>query len=67
VLVHAGAYDSLGDTYRTLGAWVARHADHAGDRTREWYVVSAADTADTAAWRTEVAWPIIQPTTGALQ
>jgi effector-binding domain-containing protein len=61
VLVHAGDYDDLGDTYRTLGAWVARHADHAGDRTREWYVVNAADTADTAAWRTEVAWPVNRP------
>ena len=32
VLVHAGSYDTIGDTYRTLGAWVARHARHAGDR-----------------------------------
>jgi effector-binding domain-containing protein len=27
VLVHAGDYDTIGETYRTLGAWVARHAD----------------------------------------
>lgn len=59
VLVHAGPYDSIMDTYRALGAWVARHAEHAGDRVRERYVVSAADTADTSAWRTEIAWPII--------
>ena len=35
VLVHAGDYDTIADTYRTLGAWVARHADHAGERVRE--------------------------------
>jgi DNA-binding transcriptional MerR regulator len=61
VLVHAGSYDTLGDTYRTLGAWVARHAEHAGDLIREWYVVSATHDEDPAAWRTDVAWPINQP------
>jgi len=61
VLVHAGRYDTLMDTYRSLGAWVARHAEHAGERVRERYVVSAADTADSAAWRTEIAWPIVDP------
>ncbi|MFT3854260.1 MAG: MerR family transcriptional regulator [Ilumatobacteraceae bacterium] len=61
VLVHAGPYETLGDTYRTLGAWVARHAEHAGDRTREWYVVGPGDTPDESAWRTEVAWPINDP------
>jgi DNA-binding transcriptional MerR regulator len=61
VLVHAGDYDSIGDTYRTLGAWVARHAEHAGERVREWYVVSSADTDDADAYRTEIAWPIRPP------
>jgi DNA-binding transcriptional MerR regulator len=58
VLVHAGDYDSIGDTYRTLGAWVARHATHAGERVREWYVVGPSDTASPEAYRTELAWPI---------
>jgi len=58
VLVHVGAYESVGDTYRTLGAWVARNAEHAGERIREWYVVSYAETSDPAAFRTEIAWPI---------
>jgi effector-binding domain-containing protein len=58
VLVHAGDYDSIGDTYRTLGAWVARHASHAGERVREWYVVGPADAASPEAYRTELAWPI---------
>ena len=58
VLVHAGDYDSIGDTYRTLGAWVARNASHAGERVREWYVVGPADVASPEAYRTELAWPI---------
>ncbi len=58
VLVHAGSYDDIGDTYRALGAWVARHAEPTGERIREWYVVGPSDTADDTAWRTEIAWPI---------
>jgi len=39
-------------------AWVARHAEPSGERIREWYVVSPADSDDPAAHRTEIAWPI---------
>ena len=59
VLVHAGDYDSIGDTYSTLGAWVARHARHAGERVREWYVVGPGEVADPDAYRTEISWPIL--------
>jgi effector-binding domain-containing protein len=67
VLVHTGSYDDIGDTYRSLGAWVARHAQPSGERIREWYVVGPSETADAHAWRTEIAWPITSPTnpTGA--
>jgi DNA-binding transcriptional MerR regulator len=58
VLVHAGDYDTIGDTYRTLGAWVARHAEHGGERVREWYVIGPTDTDDPAEYRTEISWPI---------
>jgi DNA-binding transcriptional MerR regulator len=58
VLVHAGDYDSIADTYRTLGAWVARNAEHAGERVREWYVVGPTDVDDPKSFRTEIAWPI---------
>jgi DNA-binding transcriptional MerR regulator len=58
VLVHAGDYASIGDTYRTLGAWVARHAEPSGERIREWYRVAPWDTNDAAAFRTEISWPI---------
>jgi DNA-binding transcriptional MerR regulator len=58
VLVHAGSYDDIADTYRALGAWVARHAEPTGERIREWYVVGPTETDDPTAWRTEIAWPI---------
>jgi DNA-binding transcriptional MerR regulator len=58
VLVHAGGYDDIAETYRALGAWVARHAEPTGERIREWYVVGPSETADPATWRTEIAWPI---------
>jgi DNA-binding transcriptional MerR regulator len=58
VLVHAGDYASMADTYRSLGAWVARHARHAGERLREWYVVGPSEVDDPALYRTEISWPI---------
>lgn len=58
VLVHAGDYAAMLDTYRTLGAWVARHAEPSGERIREWYRVAPWDTDDATAFRTEISWPI---------
>jgi DNA-binding transcriptional MerR regulator len=58
VLVHTGSYDTIGDTYRSLGAWVARHAEHAGERVREWYVIGPIDTDEPTEFRTEISWPL---------
>jgi DNA-binding transcriptional MerR regulator len=60
VLVHTGDLDSIGDTYRTLGAWVARHAAPAGERIRERYVVGRREGAAVDAYRTEISWPIVR-------
>jgi DNA-binding transcriptional MerR regulator len=57
VLVHAGPYDSMPDTYRTLGAWVARHVDYGGGRIREWCIVGPGRVSSDA-YRTEIAWPV---------
>ena len=57
VLVHTGEYTAMPDTYRTLGAWVARNSEYAGGRIREWCVVGPGRVAP-AAYRTEIAWPI---------
>lgn len=58
VLVHTGGYETMGETYRALGAWVARHAGHAGGRVREWYLVGPGDVDTPAGYRTELSWPI---------
>jgi DNA-binding transcriptional MerR regulator len=58
VLVHAGGYDTIGETYRVLGTWVARNATHKLERVREWYVVGPAPGRDSSAFRTEIAWPV---------
>ncbi|MEM8621009.1 MAG: MerR family transcriptional regulator [Actinomycetota bacterium] len=62
VMTHVGGYDTIGDTYRQLGAWVARHATTIDQPVREHYVVSV-DMATGALLpseqlRTEISWPI---------
>jgi DNA-binding transcriptional MerR regulator len=58
-LVHVGDLDGVLDTYRVLGAWVARHARHAGERVREHYLVGPRDVDDPDRHRTEIAWPVL--------
>lgn len=62
VATHAGGYDTIGDTYRQLGAWVAHHAVSAERPVREIYVVSIdSATLELVApeeRRTEICWPI---------
>jgi DNA-binding transcriptional MerR regulator len=65
VLVHMGDYASMADTYRTLGAWIARNADNAGERIREWYLVGPADVDNPDQYRTEISWPIRSALDGA--
>lgn len=62
VLVHAGPYDTIDDSYRRLGAWVAHHAEPAGLQVRELYVISYAETDDPQRFRTEICWPILPDT-----
>ncbi|UYM04797.1 MerR family transcriptional regulator [Solicola gregarius] len=59
VLVHAGAYDDIDDSYRKLGAWVADNAEPSGLPVRERYLVSYGDTDDPSRFRTEICWPVI--------
>lgn len=58
VLVHAGGYDSIADSYRHLGAWVAVNARPDGQRVREVYLVGPGDVDDPARYRTEIHWPL---------
>jgi DNA-binding transcriptional MerR regulator len=59
VAVHAGSYDTIADTYRQLGAWVAEHATPAEERVREVYEVGPHHTGDESRFRTLVQWPIV--------
>ena len=63
VATHIGGYATIGDTYRQLGAWVARHADNAEQPVREHYVVSTDpetfELLPDEQLRTEIAWPIL--------
>ena len=59
VLVHSGPYEVMSDMYRTLGAWVARHARYSGERIREWCIVGPGGMVPTA-YRTEIAWLVLK-------
>jgi DNA-binding transcriptional MerR regulator len=59
VAVHVGGYETMGDTYRQLGVWVAQHATPTDERVREVYEVSYQQTDDTNRFRTEIQWPIV--------
>lgn len=58
VAVHIGPYETIGDTYRQVGAWVALNAIPADQPVREQYLVSYDDTADTSRFVTEICWPV---------
>ena len=49
VVVHHGSFDSMVDTYRNLGAWVATNAEPADLAVREYYF---------EAFKTEICWPV---------
>jgi DNA-binding transcriptional MerR regulator len=58
IIEHAGPHDDIDRAYGALAAYVARHAIGVDGPIREYYPVSNHETADPAAWRTEVGWPI---------
>jgi DNA-binding transcriptional MerR regulator len=57
---HAGSHDDIGVTYGELGAWVVANALAVAGPVREHYLVGPRDTADPAAWRTEIGWPVFR-------
>jgi DNA-binding transcriptional MerR regulator len=58
VATHAGEHDDIDVTYGELGAWVVSHLLAVAGPVRETYLVGPRDTADPAAWRTEIGWPV---------
>jgi DNA-binding transcriptional MerR regulator len=49
VVVHKGSFESMVDTYRNLGAWVATNAEPADLAVREYYLDEV---------NTEICWPV---------
>ena len=64
VITHAGSHADVDRAYGALAAYVSSHALQVDGPIREYYLVGRHDTADAAAWRTEICWPIFS--TGAL-
>jgi DNA-binding transcriptional MerR regulator len=58
VLTHRGDYDSISDTYQSLGAWVAHHARPTGAPVREIYSVGPPESGDVDDYRTDICWPV---------
>jgi DNA-binding transcriptional MerR regulator len=59
VAVHEGSFAELDRTYAALGTFVADRAIGVPGPIREHYLVSAFDTENEAAHRTEVCWPVL--------
>lgn len=60
VTTHQGEHEGIDVTYGELGAWVAANALTVAGPVRERYLVSPRDTDDSAAWRTEIGWPVFR-------
>jgi DNA-binding transcriptional MerR regulator len=66
-LVHTGPLADADRAYGTLAAYVADHELAVDGPVREYFMVGPGDTADEAAWRTEIGWPVFATGTTARQ
>jgi DNA-binding transcriptional MerR regulator len=57
-IAHAGSHSDVDRSYGALATYVADSALGVDGPIRERYLVGPLDTADEAAWRTEIGWPI---------
>jgi DNA-binding transcriptional MerR regulator len=62
VALHVGAYDDMTDAYGALGAWVTEHRRTVTGPLQELYLVACDTNDDPSTWRTEVGWPVSEPT-----
>lgn len=60
VTTHEGEHDGVDVTYGQLGSWAADNALTVAGPVRERYLVGPRDTEDSAAWRTEIGWPVFR-------
>lgn len=57
-IVHPGSHADIDRAYGSLATYVSEHALAVDGPIRERYIVGRHDTADEAAWRTEIGWPV---------
>ena len=62
VTVHAGPHHDIDVTYGALGRHLAEHAMTVDGPVQERYLCGPRDTAEPAAWRTEIGWPVFRVT-----
>jgi DNA-binding transcriptional MerR regulator len=60
VITHRGSLADIDLTYGRLGAHVTTHAISVDGPLREYYLVDAHDSPDSARWQTELGWPIFR-------
>jgi DNA-binding transcriptional MerR regulator len=60
VTTHEGEHDGIDVTYGELGSWVVTPTLTVAGPVRERYLVTPHDTDDSAAWRTEIGWPVFR-------
>jgi effector-binding domain-containing protein len=57
--VYHGPYEGLGDAWHAFGEWLDANGHKTATDLYECYLVGPADSADPAAWRTELTRPIV--------
>jgi effector-binding domain-containing protein len=56
--VHAGPYETIGETYGRLEAWIRDRGHEPGGTMWEVYLRGPGAEPDPANWRTEIYWPL---------
>jgi effector-binding domain-containing protein len=56
--VHTGPYDTLGEAYAAVEAWIESQGLEAAGSPWEYYITDPAEFPDPKDWRTEIFWPI---------
>jgi DNA-binding transcriptional MerR regulator len=60
ITMHHGPHDDIDVSYGQLGTYVTEHALAVSGPVRETYLTGPRDTGDSAAWRTEIGWPVFR-------
>lgn len=58
VAMHAGSYDTLGETYAEMERWMEKNGLAPGGAPWESYITDPADHPNAEDWRTEIYWPL---------